>query len=187
MRHADGIKVVLRGLTFDDTRNIYEAIRVAKAGGLGRVQKADVQAEPPAELSVIDAMQLARDRDSVACQYCHGFADVFRMASWIEEDMVGGWTLDTAIVDAHVRQLALAPDSLILRKCGRDVAEQVRAMANKVLNAGMPGNDAYRRALEDFDFWLRADGHRRNPGTTADLIAAALFVLLREGRVQLKP
>jgi triphosphoribosyl-dephospho-CoA synthetase len=29
---------------------------------------------------------------------------------------------------------------------------------------------------------LRADGHRRNPGATADLIAAALFVALREGQ-----
>ena len=51
--------------------------------------------------------------------------------------------------------------------------------------AGLPGDDAYRSAVADFDFWLRADGHRRNPGTTADLIAAGLFVLLREGRLEL--
>ena len=37
----------------------------------------------------------------------------------------------------------------------------------------------------EYDFWLRADGHRRNPGTTADVIAAALFVLLREKRLTL--
>ncbi|MFN5467079.1 MAG: hypothetical protein ACK5AM_03065 [Pirellulaceae bacterium] len=30
----------------------------------------------------------------------------------------------------------------------------------------------------NFDQWLRADGNRRNPGTTADLIAAALMVAL---------
>jgi triphosphoribosyl-dephospho-CoA synthase len=59
-------------------------------------------------------------------------------------------------------------------------------MAGRVLDAGMPGDESYERGLEDFDFWLRSDGHRRNPGTTADLIAAALFVLLREGRVRLK-
>ena len=38
-------------------------------------------------------------------------------------------------------------------------------------------------ALSDFDFWLRSDGHRRNPGTTADLVAAALFLALWEGQV----
>ena len=30
-------------------------------------------------------------------------------------------------------------------------------------------------------FGSASDGHRRNPGTTADLVAAGLFVLLREG------
>ena len=37
--------------------------------------------------------------------------------------------------------------------------------------------------IAEFDFWLRADGHRRNPGTSADVIASALFVLLRERRL----
>ena len=27
-----------------------------------------------------------------------------------------------------------------------------------------------RAAYDDFDRWLRADGHARNPGTTADLV-----------------
>ena len=31
-----------------------------------------------------------------------------------------------------------------------------------------------------FDRWLRADGHRRNPGTTADLVAATLFAAQRD-------
>ena len=35
--------------------------------------------------------------------------------------------------------------------------------------------------LAGFDAWLRADGHRRNPGTTADLIAATLFAGFRDG------
>ena len=40
-------------------------------------------------------------------------------------------------------------------------------------------------ALADLDFWLRSDGHRRNPGTTADLIAAGLFAALREHQIAL--
>ncbi len=35
--------------------------------------------------------------------------------------------------------------------------------------------ESYDEALADLDFWLRADGHQRIPGTTADLIAAGLF------------
>lgn len=186
VRHSEGIGRVLRELTYDDTRHVYEAIRVSAAGGLGRAAEADVHEEPPAELSLVDAMRLASDRDSVARQYCYGFADVFEIANRIAEGLDRGRSLDTTIVDEHIRQLALEVDSLILRKCGRQVAEQARAMAKRVLDAGSPGDEKYERGLEDFDFWLRSDGHRRNPGTTADLIAAGLFVLLREGRVKLR-
>jgi triphosphoribosyl-dephospho-CoA synthase len=35
--------------------------------------------------------------------------------------------------------------------------------------------------LAELDAWLRADGNRRNPGTTADLVAGCLSAALREG------
>jgi triphosphoribosyl-dephospho-CoA synthase len=184
--HARGIGAVLKQLTFEDTRHVFEAIRVSAAGGMGRVNEADVSAEPPAGMTLVSAMEIAQDRDSVARQYCNDFADVFRIAATIEEGVAGSLSLNTAIVHAHLQQLAVAPDSLILRKCGPAIAEQARAHAERVLAAGSPGDDDYEHAVEGFDFWLRSDGHRRNPGTTADLIAAALFVLLRAGRVKLK-
>jgi triphosphoribosyl-dephospho-CoA synthase len=105
---------------------------------------------------------------------------------WLEEGRARGWSLNDSIVHAHIRQLAAEADSLIARKCGQRVAEQSQAMAGGVLDSGSPGDESYHSALADFDFWLRSDGHRRNPGTTADLVAAALFVLLREGRLELK-
>ena len=184
--HSDNIGRVLHELTLADTRSVYEAIRIAMAGGLGQAAEADVHAAPPPDLRLVDAMLLASARDLVARQYCNDFADVFRIAAWIEEGMAQGWLLDTAIVHAHIRQLALEADSLISRKCGPQVAEQAQAMAKRTIDAGLPGDEVYEFLLADFDFWLRSDGHRRNPGTTADLIAAALFVLLREGRLKLK-
>jgi hypothetical protein len=42
-----------------------------------------------------------------------------------------------------------------------------------------------RQAYRDFDTWLRSDNHARNPGTTADLVAAALFIGLREKGIDL--
>jgi triphosphoribosyl-dephospho-CoA synthase len=185
--HADQIGSLLSALTADDTRQVYKAIRRSSAGGLGRVNEADVADDPPPEMSLVDAMRLASDRDLVARQYVSNFADVFRIADWIEEGVSKSWSLDDAIVRAHIRQLAAEGDSLIARKCGPDAAAQCRAMAGQVMDTGEPGDEAYHRALDDFDFWLRSDGHRRNPGTTADLIAAALFVLLREGRLRLNP
>ena len=71
---------------------------------------------------------------------------------------------------------------MIVRKCGADVAKEAGRRAQRALEAA-DDEDAYLAALADLDFWLRSDGHRRNPGTTADLLAAALFVLIRQRRI----
>jgi triphosphoribosyl-dephospho-CoA synthase len=181
---AEGIQQVLDGLDAQDTRFVYESIRVSRAGGLGQVENADVFVDSPAELKLVDAMGMAEDRDRVARQYTHGFADVTDgTAKSIADGLVAGWRLSQAIVFAHVRQIAQHGDSLIGRKCGPDVSAEARQRAHQVCQAGSPGDVAYEAALTELDAWLRSDRNRRNPGTTADLIAAGLFVLLREGRL----
>jgi triphosphoribosyl-dephospho-CoA synthase len=181
---AEGIHAVLESLSASDTRAVYEAIRLAGAGGLGRTDKADVFADAPPKLTLVEAMRLAADRDLVARQYTNDFADVFAgTAAWIEEGLLGGWRLEQAIVHTHLRQIATSPDSLIQRKCGPNVAKEASIFAADVLKSGSPADSAYQEAATKFDQWLRVDGHRRNPGTSADLIAAGLFVLLREGRL----
>ncbi len=43
---------------------------------------------------------------------------------------------------------------------------------------------AFWDRIGELDFWLRSDGHRRNPGTTADLVAASLFAAIQTGQIQ---
>jgi triphosphoribosyl-dephospho-CoA synthase len=181
---AEGVAHVLSGLGGDETRLVYEAIRLSGAGGLGQAAEADLFADVPADLTLVAAMRLAADRDTIARQYTNHFADVFSgTAAWIADGLARGWPLSAAIVSAHVRQLAHGPDSLIGRKCGFEAAAEASDRAAAVLKSGSPGEPAYDRELAELDAWLRGDGHRRNPGTTADLVAAGLFVLLREGRL----
>jgi triphosphoribosyl-dephospho-CoA synthase len=59
----------------------------------------------------------------------------------------------------------------------------VAAGAASVLAAGGVRDDAGRAALAAFDASLRTDGNALNPGTTADLVTAVLFVALLEGRL----
>jgi triphosphoribosyl-dephospho-CoA synthase len=94
-----------------------------------------------------------------------------------------GWSLNETIVRVHLEIMSEYPDSLIARKLGVAIARRSADQAAAVLAAGELGSDDYQRALADFDFWLRSDGHRRNPGTTADLIVAALFAGLRDGLI----
>ncbi len=126
-------------------------------------------------------MQLAADRDLVARQFVSNFEVVLlRVAPWIAAGLARGWALLDAVVHAHVRLMSEYPDSLIARKCGEALARQAADHAGEVLQLGGPGDGAYEDGLADLDFWLRADGHARNPGTSADLIAAGLFCLLRD-------
>jgi triphosphoribosyl-dephospho-CoA synthase len=175
-----GVPHILSQLTPDDARCIYQAIVQSQAGGLGEVSELDIHGPPPMRL--LDAMACAAERDLVARQYVDGFSLVLdRVRHWLVAGQRGGWSLTTSIIHAHVRLMAEEPDSLIARKCGRDMAAEASRRATEVLAAGQPYEEEYQRALSDLDFWLRLDGHRRNPGTTADLIAASLFAALRDG------
>lgn len=180
---ASGIQPVLDSLNQHDAQQVYEAIRVAQPGGLGKVDEADVSETDAPQISLVEAMQLAADRDLVARQYTNEFQDVFQLAKSIVGGVGRDWPLSDAIVYAFLKLLAVHPDSLIARKCGSEVATEVSAQAAQILSNGKPGESQYEQALREFDFSLRIDGHRRNPGTSADLIAAALFVLLREQRL----
>lgn len=174
----DGVVDVLRSLDANDARLVYEAIRLAMPGGLGRVEEADIAGEPPDDL--LYAMRLAADRDLVARQYINDFAQIFDVVLPALADGLGrGWPLGQTIVRAQLRLMCEFPDSLIGRKCGPATARQSATMAAAALHAGQPDQESYQRAVADLDFWLRADGHRRNPGTTADLLAAGLFAALR--------
>ncbi len=176
---ARGIRDVLARLDASDSEAVYQAIRMAAPGGLGRVAKMDINAPPPPNLRA--AMQAAAERDLVARQFVTDFGIIFEQAvpSFVQ-GVQTGLTISEAIVHSCVQLLAEYGDSLIARKCGQAVSDEARRRAGAVLAAGMPGDKAYERTLSELDRWLRADGHQRNPGTIADLIAAALFVVLRD-------
>jgi triphosphoribosyl-dephospho-CoA synthase len=93
--------------------------------------------------------------------------------------------LEEAIIGCHLQLLSQYPDSLIARKCGKEIAEEASCRAGGVLNASWPNKKEGHDTIAELDGWLRADGHRRNPGTTADLVTASLFVALREGMITL--
>ena len=169
--HREDLPNVLQYLTVDDARHVYGAIRIMEPGGMGDAKEQDVRDEPTATL--LECMRLAADRDSIARQYASGFHDVFRFLDNLDATEFATWR--SAILHLQLQIMAESPDTLIARKCGAEIAEESAARARAVLNCGVSAD-----AVREFDDWLRADGHRRNPGTTADLVAATLFVALRE-------
>lgn len=177
---ADGIEDVLRNLTRDDAAQVYEAIRLAAPRGLGSSSREDVSnSEPTGTLR--EVMAMAAGRDAIAFEYTHGFPRVLRegvpllMAS-------GGFSdrWEQTVIRLQLELMAAGPDTDIARKCGVEEAEESAVMARKVLTCGWPSTAAGASRFRAFDAWLRSRGSQRNPGTTADLVTACLFVAIRE-------
>jgi triphosphoribosyl-dephospho-CoA synthase len=167
--------------TVEDASQLYHAIRLASPGGIGKAEAQDVYAEPTCTL--LEAMVLAEHRDMVARQYANGFTDVlgFGLPAFLQAVERFG-SIEAAIVECQLQWLAEFPDSLIARKNGLEVAEDVRWRAKAVVALGLHTPEG-RAAGVAFDRHLRSNGHALNPGTTADLVTACLFVALREGKV----
>jgi triphosphoribosyl-dephospho-CoA synthase len=177
-----GLIRTLMRLDVADARAAYEAIRLAQPGGLGTVGEQDVATEPTVTLR--EAMALAADRDLIARQYVNDFEQVFEGAEILRQELSGSKPhVGRAVTQLFLRLLAKYPDSLIERRHGRGAADEVSQRARQVMDSELRFDLA---AALQFDEWLR---QRRNgplnPGTTADLVTASLFVALRQNIIQL--
>jgi triphosphoribosyl-dephospho-CoA synthase len=171
------VEDVLAALTVEDAVWAYDGIRQANPGGLGDAPAQDVRAAPSVTLR--QAMALAADRDLIARQYANGFREVFDVgAPAVLTGIEKTGCVEGGILFAHLSLMSRFPDSLITRKCGPGVAGESASRAARVLELGWPHTPEGRREILSLDEWLRADGNRRNPGTTADMITASLFVTL---------
>lgn len=177
----DEVRRVLADTTVADAAEAYAAIRRARPGGLGETPSEDVAAAPTVTLR--EAMALAAERDSVAREYATDFAITFEIgAPALRVARSSGLDWSAATVATYLRLLAAVPDTHIARKLGRAAAETVSRRACEIEQAGGLRTAEGRLALEAFDAELRSPTNTHNPGTTADLTCAALFVVILEGR-----
>jgi triphosphoribosyl-dephospho-CoA synthase len=176
----DRLRRVLSETTVDDAVEVYAAIRQARPGGLGRSHVEDVAGRPTVTLQ--EAMALAAERDSIAREYVTSFARTFEIGV---PALVGarreGLTWTDAAVETYLALLESGADTHIARKLGLEEAEMVSRRAREVRGAGGTRSSAGRQALTELDRELRDPRNRRNPGATADLTCAALFVVILDG------
>ena len=169
------LQVMLENISQNDAGLVFQAIRIARPGGLGQSEKFDVHLEP--ECSLLTAMNEAKNRDLIAKQYVTGFSDVFLTGCVCIKEFTRRWnSVEWAAVACYLTFLASFADTHIQRKSGREVAEQIKLkaipLAEQFKNKDNP-EDALN-ALLDFDKELK--NSNINPGTTADLTAASLLV-----------
>ena len=168
------VREALLAMEPEDSVAIYQAIRIAKPGGLGDSKFMDVRETAPE--SILDAMRAAAAWDDIALQYVSDFELIFSLSRRIENLQNSSRQSKSEVIRClQLELLSERVDSLIARKNGLDYAKEVQKKAGKVITAGPFGSDEYERAWKDLDRFLRDANHRGNPGTIADLIAASLF------------
>jgi len=176
---------VLADLTIDDARQAYQAIRLAAPAGLGHIEEGDVAEEP--QITLGEAMALAKDRDTIAREYASDFAVTFELACpTLRQYWKDNVDFSKVIVQTYLTILAEIPDTLVVRKNGPAVAEEVSQRASEAILAGGVFSSKGRRQIEELDRFLCDETHHLNPGTTADLVTAGLFVVIAEGGLDLR-
>ena len=121
-------------------------------------------------LTLLDVMEISSSSDTIAKEWIEGFPRTFRGAELFKQIKESGHNLNESIVWLFLRLLSEAPDTLVAKKFGSKVAQEVSAKAIQALKHGN---------IENFDKELIS--RRINPGTTADLVIGSLFVTLLGG------
>lgn len=187
------VREVLRAADVNDAEQMFAAIRIATPGGLGDAAEHDVM--DPARVNLRDAMAAAADRDRIAALYASGFADLFDDAlPHLSAARAALGNSHAAVTDLYLHLLSRYPDSHVQRKFGAARAEALREQAADVYRAWReaavdadcdPCADRASALLLDFDEGLKSASI--NPGTTADMTVATLFLERLQQAAALNP
>jgi triphosphoribosyl-dephospho-CoA synthase len=157
-----------------DAALVYQAIRLARPGGMGTSARHDVSEEP--QVTLVEAMREAQHRDSVARQYAQGFRDVFDVGLPHWRGALARFGDESRAATAlYLVYLSSWRDSLIERKFGRATAQAVSDRAGELYSQAcsyVHWNEIEPKLLA-WDQELRRAG--LNPGTSADLMVATVF------------
>ena len=118
-------------------------------------------------ITLLGVMDHSKEHDMVAREWVNGFALTRKAAGLLHASGCGR----DGIVRAFLMLLSEKTDTFIVKEHGPRVAEEVRARALAVLER--------REDLAAFDADCIARGI--NPGSTADIIIAGLYIALGEG------
>jgi triphosphoribosyl-dephospho-CoA synthase len=125
------------------------------------------------KLSFHEILTISASYDLISRELVGGFERTFKYAALIA-DFAKEVRINDAITHADLQLLSEEEDTFITMKSGAEKSRYVKERATRIVNRGYE-----RKEIELFDDELVREG--LNPGSTADIIAAALFVSILGG------
>ena len=170
-----------------DSVHLYEAIKIANPSGLNKSADLDVN-DPTSKqrliqenINLLEVFKIGADYDDISNEWVNNFPVTFDLAYPYLREQLRTKPLNTAIVNTFLKILSERPDTFIARKVGEQKAKEVSEDAKAVLELGGLETEKGKKILREFDQKLRQSHNKCNPGTTADLTAAALALCTLSG------
>ena len=169
------LKQVLANTTQIDAEWAFKAIQLANPAGLGHADVHDVHTS--AKGSLLEAMEASAERDLIGRQYSNCFLQVFEEGLPQYQQALSTWERPAwAATALYLYWLSHYPDSHIARKYDLKVAQRVQqeALIHYQAFQSQTHPNHYLSNLLAFDESLKT--RNINPGTSADLTVATLFL-----------
>ena len=181
------IDLVVKSTTAWDSVHLYEAVDIANPSGLGGAPDLDVTNPASKErllkenVGLFEVFKIASTYDDICYEWVNNYPITFDLAYPYLMKQLESKSLNTAVVHTFLKTLSERPDTFIARKVGKQKALEVSSDAKKVLELGGLETAKGKKSLIEIDKKLRSQGNSCNPGTTADLTAAALALCTLSG------
>ena len=170
-----------------DSVNLYEAVDLASPSGLGSAPDYDLSNPKSKErllkenVGLFEVFKIAQSYDDICYEWVNKYPITFDLAYTYLRQQLNQKSMNTSIVHTFLKILSTRPDTFIIRKSGKAEALKITREAKKVLELGGLETTEGKKSLKLFDKKLRNSENKCNPGTTADLTAAALALATLNG------
>lgn len=174
----ENVKLLMANTSVDDACDLYDAINIADAGGMGNQDEYDVASgDAKNELrenkqTMYDVLKISAPWDMLAREMTSDMPAVFEIGYPAYHKLAQEKSKNDSCILTFLTILSQVPDTLISRKYGADEAIKISMMTRDLLN--LKDEPDFKDKLKEFDEFLFKNKY--NPGTTADLTTASIFV-----------
>ncbi|MHA1192030.1 MAG: triphosphoribosyl-dephospho-CoA synthase [Promethearchaeota archaeon] len=182
------LKKVINDTTVDDTVSLYNAIKICNPGGLGKIDKYDLNDDNSIneikndKITLKIIFELSKNYDMISREYSTKFSVILKEGlPYFFNTYETYKDINIATVNTFLKVLSNHPDTLIIRKSGLSNAKNVSEAANRVLKLGGVSTKNGLKSVMKLDKKLHFKNGLMNPGTTADILAGILFCALLFG------
>jgi len=172
-------KEIMQNTGVDDAVELYHTFPKAKVKvstdvpELDVMNKASITEIKKKKRSLYEILMISASYDLISRELVGGFDKTFSYAT-VLANFAREMRINDAIMRTYLRLLSEEEDTFVKMKFGAEKSEYVRERAMGIVKRGYEIKE-----IEDFDGELIEQGI--NPGSAADIIAAALFIAILDG------